>query len=296
MLNVTSEDLERILATIKETLSLHDEWREGLSRVLICQLPLTALDITEGAHQRCAFGRWFYSTDNSHLRDLPAFKKIGELYQAMHDNSREVCLKIKDAGLVAIEDYDFYLGSVAQFREELVGLHRRVAHTLQNIDPLTGAFSHAQLLPNLKAEQQRLKESGAQCSLLLIDFDLKEINKSHGHEIGNKVLRAAILCIREALSPGDNIYRYVGAEFVVCLPGKSTGDAELVKEMLLQKIGEALVETAGEQAIALHVHNGAVELNPDTHLEELLDRSARSSFTITIPPSSAAISATPANA
>ena len=282
MLNVTSEDLERILATLGEVLSLHDKWCEGLSRVLICQLPLAAPDVAEDTHQRCAFGSWFYSKDNSHLRDLPTFKKIGELYRAMHQSVREGCLKINASGSLDVEDYDQCLTSVLQFREELVSLQHRVSHTLQNIDPLTGAFNHTKLLPYLKAEQQRLKKDGAKYSLLLMDIDLKEINKSHGRDIGDKVLHTAILSIRQALGPGDGIYRYVGADFVICLPGKSTGDAKLVKEMLLQKMGAALVETAGEPATALHVHNGAVELDPDAPLEKLLDRSARSSFTITM--------------
>lgn len=282
MISVTSEELDRILATIEEALSLHDKWREGLLRTLVCKLPPTASDIAEDAHQRCDFGNWFYCKGNSHLRNLPAFKKIGELHQAMHQRAREVCLKVKGTGLVAEEDYDQYLGSVSQFREELVGLQHRVSYTLQNIDSLTGAFNHAKLLPDLKAEQRRLRESGAQYSLLLMDLDLKEINKSHGRDIGDKMLRTTILGIRQALSPGDKIYRYGGAEFVICLPGKCAGDAELVKEQLLQKMAEALAETTVESANSLHIHYSIVELDPDVYLEELLDRSARSTYTITL--------------
>lgn len=282
MINVTSEELERILTTIEEALVLHEKWRENLQRTFACRLPPAQADMAEDAHQRCAFGHWFYSKGNSNLRNLAVFKKIGELHQAMHQSAREVCLKIKGTGQVAVEDYDQYLGSMSQFREELVGLQHRVSYTLQNIDSLTGAFNHTKLLPDLKAEQQQLKKSGAQYSLLLIDLDLKEINKSHGREIGDKVLRMTILSIREALSPSDKIYRYGGAEFVICLPGKSTVDAELVKEMLLQKIGEALVHATGESATSLHIHYGIVELDHDAYLEELLGQSARSTYTITL--------------
>lgn len=282
MISVTSEELNRILATLEEALALHDKWREGLLRTLVCKLPLAAPDIAEDAHLRCAFGSWFYNKSNSHFRNLPAFKKIGELHQAMHQRAREVCLKIKGTGLVAEEDYDQYLGSVSQFREELVGLQNRVSYTLQNIDALTGAFNHAKLLPDLKAEQLLLKESGAQYSLLLMDLDLKEINKIHGRGIGDKVLRTTIFGIREALSPGDKIYRYGGAEFVICLPGKTTDDAELVKEKLLQKMAEALAETTVESDTSFHIYYGIVKLDPDAYLEELLDRSARSTYTITL--------------
>ncbi|MBZ0092208.1 MAG: diguanylate cyclase [Sulfuricellaceae bacterium] len=282
MISVTTEELKSILATIEEALSLHDKWREELLRTLVCKLPPAAKDIAEDAHHQCAFGRWFYSKGNSHLRNLPTLKKVGELHQAMHKNAREVCLKVKGTGLVATEDYDLYLGSASQFRDELANVRLRVSHTLQNIDSLTGAYNHTKLLPDLKAEQQRLKESGAQYSLLLMDLDLKEINKSHGRELGDKLLRTTILSIREALSPVDKIYRYGGAEFVICLPGKNTDDAEQVKEMLLQKMGEALLETAGESDTAFHIYYSIVKLDPDAYLEELLDRSARSTYTITL--------------
>lgn len=282
MISVTSEELESILATIEEALSLHDKWREGLLRSLICKLPLAASHLAEDAHQRCAFGCWFYSKGNTHLREMAIFKRIGQLHQAMHDNAREVCLKIKATGVVVEEDYDQFLGGVSRFRDELVGLRSRVSFTLQNIDALTGAFNNSKLLPDLKAEQQRLKENGKPYSLLLMDIDLKEINKAHGRDIGDKVLRTAISSVRETLSAGDKIYRYGGAEFVICLPGKNTGEAELAKEALLKKIGEALVHATGEAVASLDIHYGIVALDHDVYLEELLDRSSRSTFTVTM--------------
>jgi diguanylate cyclase (GGDEF)-like protein len=169
---------------------------------------------------------------------------------------------------------------VSRFRGELVGLQHKVSFTLQNIDSLTGAFNNSKLLPDLKAEQQRLKESGKPYSLLLMDIDLKEINKTHGRDIGDKVLRTTISSVRDALSDGDKIYRYGGAEFVICLPGKNTSEAELAKEELLKKIGEALVHATGEAAASLQIHYGIVELDHDAYLEELLDRSSRSTYTI----------------
>lgn len=280
MISVTSEELERILATVEEALLLHDEWRENLLRSLVCKLPLDARYIAEDAHQRCAFGCWFYSKANAHFRGQSSFRNIGELHKAMHQCAREVCFKIKAVGIAPEEDYDQFLGSVSRFREELIGLQHKVSYTLQNIDSLTGAYNSSRLLPDLREMQQRLKGGEEMCSLLLMDLDLKEINKSHGHSIGDKVLRTTIHSIREALSRGDRIYRYGGAEFVICLQGKGTGEAEFTKELLLQKVAEALVKATGESASSLHIYYGIVALDPDAYLEELLDRSERSTYTI----------------
>ncbi|OIQ81283.1 diguanylate cyclase YdeH [mine drainage metagenome] len=282
MINVTSEELDRILVITKNALSLHDQWREGLLRTLICKLPVATHYIAEDAHQKCEFGYWFYSKSTSHLRSLPALSKIGELHQAMHLSAREICIRNKGTGMVDEEDYDQYLGRVSQFREELLALQYRVSYTLQNIDSLTGAYNHHKLMLDLMAEKLRLKENKEQHSLLLMDFDLKEINQSHGRNIGDKVLSMAILSIREELTPGDQIYRNGGAEFVISQPSKSMGDTELVKELLLQRMSEALIGCAGEGAPSLKIHYGIVELKPNANLDELLDRSARSTTTITL--------------
>jgi diguanylate cyclase len=173
MINVTSKELDRILVTTKDALSLHDQWREGLIPTLICKLPIADQYVAENAHRKCEFGCWFYSKGASHLRNLPALSKIGELHQAMHLSAREICIKNKGTGMVAEEDYDQHLGRVSQFREELLALQSRVLYTLQNIDSLTGAYNHAKLMLDLMAEKRQLQAIREQYSLLLMDFDLK---------------------------------------------------------------------------------------------------------------------------
>lgn len=282
MINVTAEELEKIISTIDEALDLHAKWRENLERTLICRLPPPEGSMAEDAHLKCAFGHWFYSKGNAHLRNLPAFIKIGKLHQAMHDTAREVCIRGKGLGHISAADYDLFLGELSTFREELLNLQHRVSFTLQNIDSLTGAFKSSKLLPDLREVQQRLKESGAPYSLLLLDIDMKAINKSLGHAVGDKVLRAAIMGIREVLSPGDKIYRYGGAEFVICLPGKNTADANALREQLLKKTDEVLVETMGDPNTALNIYHSIVELNPHAYLEELLDQATRATYTVGI--------------
>ncbi len=282
MINVTSEELERILATIKEALSLHEHWKDNLIRNLVCRLPLAPTDMLEDAHRHCAFGTWFYSKPNANFRDLPAFKKIDELHQEMHQSARQICFGIKAVGTVPEVDYDQFLGCLTRFRNEMTELQQRVTYTLQNIDPLTGAYNNTKLLPDLRAEQERLKAGGAPYSLLLMDIDLKIFNQSHGRNKGDNVLRTAISSVREALSSGDKVYRYGGAEFVICLPGRKPNEVEEFKEALLKKISEALTTATGEPATSLSIHYSIVGLDAKAYLEELLDRSSRSTFAITM--------------
>jgi diguanylate cyclase (GGDEF)-like protein len=280
MINVTVEELQRIMSTIEEALLLHAQWREGVDRALSCHLPPAENDLQQDGHQRCAFGRWFYSSANAQLRALPTFSKIGKLHQSMHDSARTLCANSQEQQAALIEDYDRFLGDLAEFKGELLGLRERVSFTLQNIDPLTGALKHGKLLPDLRREQRHMKESGTPYSLLLLDLDLRDINKVRGRALGDTILRATIQKIREELPGTDKVYRYGGAEFVICLPGRNAAHANTTKEHLLKKIHQVLVELMGVPSTALNIYYSIVELEPDAYLEELLDQATRSTYAI----------------
>jgi len=55
-------------------------------------------------------------------------------------------------------------------------------------------------------------------SLLMIDLDnFKDINDAHGHEVGDRVLRAVAACLREVLRESDLYGRWGGDEFLAVL-------------------------------------------------------------------------------
>jgi diguanylate cyclase (GGDEF)-like protein len=92
-------------------------------------------------------------------------------------------------------------------------------------DALTG-------LPNRRAFMGRMMreiDTGAGFALVLCDMDrLKRVNDTHGHEAGDKALRALAAALRGQLRHSDTAYRVGGDEFAVVLPGASVDDAERV--------------------------------------------------------------------
>jgi hypothetical protein len=65
---------------------------------------------------------------------IPAFKKIGELHETMHNSAREVCGKKMATGFVTEVDYDAFIQDLAQFRNELILFKTRVVKTLENTE------------------------------------------------------------------------------------------------------------------------------------------------------------------
>lgn len=131
-MNVSTKDLEQVLAVADKALAMHSEWREGLVRILLCKLPLPDSAVALDAHQHCAFGTWFYSKANAHLRALPAFQRIGELHERMHDSARDMCMRVKASGFAQEDDYDRFVRCNVEFHGALEQFRHRVSLTLQN--------------------------------------------------------------------------------------------------------------------------------------------------------------------
>lgn len=133
MNNLSHEDSKRILETIDNAFLVHTKWFEDLTRMLLCKLPLRDSYVAKDAHKKCEFGCWLYSSKNRRLRDLPAFVKIEELHEKMHDSAKEMCLKMKATGMIREEDYDYFIRNMTAFRNELAEFRQRVSVTMDQV-------------------------------------------------------------------------------------------------------------------------------------------------------------------
>jgi len=85
-------------------------------------------------------------------------------------------------------------------------------------DELTG-------LPSRRALNDRLLGLGRRYAIAMLDVDhFKKFNDTHGHDVGDQVLRMVAAKLRE-VGGGGRAYRYGGEEFTVVFPRQSTDDA-----------------------------------------------------------------------
>jgi len=60
----------------------------------------------------------------------------------------------------------------------------------------------------------------------MCDLDhFKRVNDTHGHMVGDEVLRAAVRILLEGIRKTDWVARYGGEEFIIVLPETSLDDA-----------------------------------------------------------------------
>jgi diguanylate cyclase (GGDEF)-like protein len=107
------------------------------------------------------------------------------------------------------------------------------------IDPLTGLPNRLALATRLAQTASQAANLNAWVSIAMLDIDhFKNVNDTHGHDVGDHVLRTAAYEMRRALRTFDAVYRLGGEEFLVLLPGVSPSDALDVANRLRVAVAE----------------------------------------------------------
>ncbi|HEX6518988.1 MAG TPA: GGDEF domain-containing protein [Streptosporangiaceae bacterium] len=105
------------------------------------------------------------------------------------------------------------------------------------IDTKTGLLNSTTWEAEATAEVTRAVRTHSPLSLALIDIDhFKRVNDTHGHLVGDKVLRAVTDAIQQHLRSYDLAGRFGGEEFVVLLPQARQVDAVNIAERLRKHI------------------------------------------------------------
>jgi diguanylate cyclase (GGDEF)-like protein len=154
---------------------------------------------------------------------------------------------------------------------ELAAAHDALRRTAL-FDPLTGALNRLAF-----AEGLGLEHAGAvNGAVAVIDLDnLKPVNDSHGHDIGDALIRLAADAVTSRLRSSDKLYRWGGDEFLVLLPGSSAADANrLLREALDSR--EPLQH--GRVAVALQASVGTADYAGRHDLERAISDADRAMY------------------
>lgn len=96
-------------------------------------------------------------------------------------------------------------------------------------DSLTGVLNRETIMQHAQAEWERYLRNHEPLSLMLVDMDeLKLINDTHGHLVGDQALNIVARLIDRYKRPYDWLGRFGGDEFMVVLPGASEKDAQMI--------------------------------------------------------------------
>lgn len=113
-------------------------------------------------------------------------------------------------------------------------------------------------LHNRRAAEEMLART-PDVVVALLDLDhFKHINDTHGHDVGDEVLRVVGRTLRRFIRGGDRAFRFGGEEFLVALPNTTLANAHKVIERLLRAVRHATAQILGfEVSFSAGVARGA---------------------------------------
>lgn len=127
-------------------------------------------------------------------------------------------------------------------------------------DPLTGLQNRRAMEGELQIAVETHRRHRVPFGLIVIDLDhFKAINDVHGHEAGDKVLRAFSEVIRGSTRQSDRTFRFGGEEFAVLLPGTDLESLETIGENFRRRTAALFEKSPPGITISL----GAAALDDD---------------------------------
>ncbi len=130
-------------------------------------------------------------------------------------------------------------------------------------DELTGLWNRRWLMEQFEAAWARGRRFGDSISALVIDIDrFKAYNDTHGHLVGDRVLRQVAQALGGAVRRVDIVGRYGGEEFVVVLPRCASTQALCVAEKLRATVEDLELQGVGVGVSAPTISIGVSALKP----------------------------------
>jgi len=185
-----------------------------------------------------------------------ADKKSGNGFQPFTDEDARFLGMVANYAAIALENAQLY-GEV---------------NNLAITDGLTNLFNHRYFQTQLAAEVARIQRYPHPLSLIMFDIDyFKKFNDTHGHPVGDTVLRQISRVIRKSVRKVDIPCRYGGEEFAVILPETGIKDSSVVAEKIRRTVEELRFEADPKSAKKkMTLSGGIAEYKPGMSKEELV--------------------------
>lgn len=134
----------------------------------------------------------------------------------------------------AITHYVAVHEDITQRKEAEARVHRLAHH-----DTLTDLPNRLLFFDRLEQSIARCRRDGSGLALMFLDLDrFKQVNDRLGHHVGDSLLRATAMRLRDCVRASDTVARLAGDEFTIILAGThGLSDIRLVADKVVAALG-----------------------------------------------------------
>lgn len=221
-----------------------------------------------------------YQADGFYVRPEERTELVSAVWRKGSLRDQEVELQDSSGGrfwaLVSCQCIDFSgaacvltaLTNIDERKRAQQELHHRAFH-----DELTGLPNRAMFMDALNRTKHRAERRNDVFLLFFVDLDdFKAVNDTHGHRLGDLLLREVALRLRLCLREGDLVARLGGDEFVVLVESDDRKeDAAVIAQKMLAALApdyvfdDKVLKVTASIGVSRYPHDG-------TEIAELLRR------------------------
>ena len=142
-------------------------------------------------------------------------------------------------------------------------------------DALTGVANRKLFDEEIRIAAAEALDRKAPLTLLMIDIDhFKSFNDSHGHQVGDQVLRFVARILKSCVRGEDLTARYGGEEFSIVLRDTNLVNGAKVGEHVRNQVSKKAVvnRATGKSLGTITISVGAAEFIPGESVENLIER------------------------
>jgi diguanylate cyclase (GGDEF)-like protein len=187
--------------------------------------------------------------------------------EILHNDATELCAALLVAVGMTISSLMLIVALPLATLLQRSFLHARLLSEAR-ADAKTGLLNAATWEREASAEVSRAVRTGSPLAVALLDLDrFKQINDTHGHLLGDEVLRKIAVTMTGVLREYDLAGRFGGEEFVMLLPQTRAPDALRIAERVRAHIAMLPIYAPGGEPVPVTVSIGVAALDAGSRRE-----------------------------
>jgi diguanylate cyclase len=209
---------------------------------------------------------------------IEAQKRLDELTDNKTKELVETIIQNTSTTAESVLSLEKHLNSVMAEMRVLQKKYNRMQQQAQQ-DQLTGLLNRNAL--QTKFKQQIENENMDSLALAVADIDhFKKFNDTHGHTVGDKVIKLVADTLVSNLKGSDIVSRYGGEEFVILLPNTKATDALNLMNKIRQIIAKLsfINKVTGQKVGGITMSFGITQLKEGDNFHSLFDRADKALY------------------